>query len=218
MRIQARAFYVRRRAGLILDYCIGPNRKGDVLEVLITYICELKADLTSDVVVGSRRDADAAWLCNALKSRRNVYAVAKYVMRFDNHVTDIDADAERNPPVFRIGGCQFFNTGLELHSGSNRFDSARKLRQEPVAGVLDDAAAVLGDCGINGVRQKHGQFGVRSFLIIMHKPRIASHVCGQYRRQPALDPAWRLLRHSSRSLAWDTVRWIRQQCQMRFDG
>jgi len=34
---------------------------------------------------------------------------------------------------------------------------------------------------------------VRGLFIIMHEPRVASHVGGQYRRQPALDPDWPLL-------------------------
>jgi hypothetical protein len=33
----------------------------------------------------------------------------------------------------------------------------------------------------------------------MHKPRIASDVSGQYRRQPALDPDWPLLHHGPQS-------------------
>src|SRR5712691_8864893 len=89
------------------------------------------------------------------------------------------------------------NAALELHSSSNRLDRARKLRQEPVPGVLHDAAAVLDDCWINGVRQERGQFGMRSLFVIVHEPRVASHVGGHYRRQPALDPVWWLLRHGT---------------------
>src|SRR5260370_16818314 len=36
---------------------------------------------------------------------------------------------------------------------------------------------------------------MRRLFVIVHEPRVASHVGGQYRRQPTLDPAWRLLRH-----------------------
>ena len=68
-------------------------------------------------------------------------------MGLDDYVADIDAHTESNAPVFRITNCKFLDAGLELHSSSNRFDRARKLRQEPVAGILHDAAAVFGDCG-----------------------------------------------------------------------
>ena len=68
-------------------------------------------------------------------------------MGLDDYVADIDAHAESNAPVFRITDCKFLDAGLELHSSPNRLDRAWKLRQEPVAGVLHDAAAVFGDRG-----------------------------------------------------------------------
>jgi hypothetical protein len=98
------------------------------------------------------------------------------------------------------------DTGLKLQCGSNRFDRARELRQKPVAGVLHDAAAVISNSGLDTTRQKHCQFGVRSFFVIVHEPRIASHVGGQYRRQSALDPDWPFLHHgpqSNQSIPYD---------------
>jgi hypothetical protein len=70
------------------------------------------------MVLARRRYADAAGFCDALKPRGDVHAVAKDVVRLDDYVADIDADTESNTPVFRIGGCEFFDVGLELHSGS----------------------------------------------------------------------------------------------------
>ena len=136
---------------------------------------------------------------DALKPCRNIYAVTKNVVRLDHHVPDIDPDTESNTPVFRIGDCKFFDAGLELHSSSNRLDRTRKLRQEPVPGVLHDAATMFDDCWLDGVREERSQFGVRSLFVIVHKARIASHVGGQYRRQPAVDPAWPLLHHGARN-------------------
>jgi hypothetical protein len=70
-------------------------------------------------------------------------------------------------------------------------------RQEPVSSVLDYTAAVFGDCGLDGLCQQRSQFGMRSLFVDVHKPRVASHVSGQYRRQPALDPPWPLLHHGT---------------------
>jgi hypothetical protein len=128
------------------DHGIGPDREGDVFEVLLAHIGELKTDLASDMIVGGRRDAYAAGFCDALKSRRDVHPIPKNVMRLDNDVTDIDAHTESNA-LFHITDCKVVDAGLELHSGSNRLDRARKLRQEPVPSVLDNAAAVFGNCG-----------------------------------------------------------------------
>ena len=155
-----------RQAGFIPDQGIGPHRAVDVLEVLLAQISELDPDLASDLIVGRRRDADAAGLCDALKPRRDVDAVAKDVMGLDDYVADIDAHAESNAAVFRVTNCKFLDAGLKLHSSPNRFDRARKLRQEPVAGVLHDAAAVFGNCRGDSVRQKRGQSGMRSLFVV----------------------------------------------------
>jgi hypothetical protein len=94
----------------------------------------------------------AARFCDALKPCRNIHAVAKDVMRLGDYVANIDAYTESNAPVFHIADCKLMNAALKLHSSPNGLDRARKLRQEPIPGVLHDAAAVFGNCWINGVR------------------------------------------------------------------
>ena len=89
-------------------------------------------------------------------------------MRLDDYVAHIDADTKSNLSVFCIGGCKFFDTGLELQSRSNRSDRAWKLCQEPVAGILDDATAVFGDRGRDTVREERCQFGMRGLFVMMH--------------------------------------------------
>jgi hypothetical protein len=189
----------RVRAKSIPDYGIGPYRAGDVFEVLLAQIGKLGSDLAADLIVGGSRDADAARFGNALKPCRNVDAVAKDVMGLDDHVADIDAHTESNAPVFHVADCKFMNAGLELHGSSDRFDCARKFRQEPVASVLHDVAAVFRNRGLDTVREERCQFGVSSLFVIVHKPRITSHVGGQYRRQSPFDPDWPLLHHGPQS-------------------
>src|SRR5262249_16812298 len=65
----------------------------------------------------------------------------------------------------------------------------------PVPGVLHDATAVRCDCRVDSVRQERRQPGMGALFVIVHEPRVASHVGGQYRRQLALDPDWPLLHH-----------------------
>jgi hypothetical protein len=45
----------------------------------------------------------------------------------------------------------------------------------------------------------------RSYKVLAHKPRIASHVGGQYRSQLALDPDWPFLHHCPQSAKSNTV-------------
>jgi hypothetical protein len=67
---------------------------------------------------------------------------------------------------------------LELQSGSNRSDRTWEFCQEPVASILDDAAAVFGDHGCNTIGKERFQFGVRYFFVTVHEPRIARYVSG----------------------------------------
>src|SRR5262245_741294 len=116
-------------------------------------------------------------------------------MRISNYVTDIDANAKPNPRIFVVSDREFIDTALELHRSPNRLDRAWKLRQKTIAGVVYNAAPVFSDCRMDSLRQQRAQFGVGSFFVIVHEPRIASHVGSQYRRQPPLDPDWPILHH-----------------------
>src|SRR5262249_49147345 len=53
--------------------------------------------------------------------------------------------------------------------------------------------------------QERCQPSVCGFFVAMHKPRITSHVGGQYRRQLALDRDWPLLRHGPQPLLRDIL-------------
>ena len=140
MRAGPRALSVCSWAVLFSDHGIGPDRKRDVFEVLLAQIGELNANLAPDVIVSGRRDADAPGFCDAFKPRRNIHPIPKDVVRLNNYVTDIDAHTESNAPVLHIAVSQVVDAGLELHSSSNGFDRARKLRQEPIASDFDIAA------------------------------------------------------------------------------
>jgi hypothetical protein len=103
-------------------------------------------------------------------------------MRLGHYVANIDAHTESNAPVFHIASCKLMNAALELNSSANSLDRAREFRQEPVASVLHDAAAMLGDGRVDNLRQERSQFGVRSLFVVVHEPRVTRHVSGQDRR------------------------------------
>jgi hypothetical protein len=151
-RTWPRALNLCRRARSTPDHGIGSNREGDVFEVLLAQIAKLNPHFAPDMIVSRRRDADAAGLCDALEPCRDVNAISKDVMRLDDYVADIDADAESNTPVLHVADCKFLDAGLELHRSPNRLNRTRKLRQEPVPGVLHDTAAVFGDRWVDRVR------------------------------------------------------------------
>src|SRR5258705_6681395 len=133
------------------DDTVNVDRPGDILQSLLARVLNLERHLIARVIEDCLRDADTAGFGNALKPCRDVDAVPKDVMRLDDYVADVDAHTERNAPVFRIIHCKFMDTILELHRSSNRLDRARKLRQEPVAGILHDLAAVFCDYRLDNV-------------------------------------------------------------------
>ena len=90
-----------RRAKPIRGHGIGPHRAGYILEALLAQIGELDRYLASDLIVGRRRDADAAGFRDALKPRRDVDAVPEDVVALDQDVTEVDPDPEEHTLVFR---------------------------------------------------------------------------------------------------------------------
>jgi hypothetical protein len=60
---------------------------------------------------------------------------------------------------------------------------ARELGEQPVAGGLEDAAAVRGDRGIEELRAQRLQARERAFLVGAHHAAKAHHVGGEDRRQ-----------------------------------
>src|SRR5205814_7194636 len=138
----------------------------DGFEVLFTHNGELNSDLATDLIVSRRRDADAAGFCDALKPRCDVNAVSKNVISFDDYVADIDTHTESNASVFQLTDCKFLDAGLELYSSADRFNRARKLRQEPVTRILHNAAAVFGECRLDSFREERPQLGMGSLFVI----------------------------------------------------
>jgi hypothetical protein len=91
------------------------------------------------------RDANAAGLCDALQSRGDVDAVAKYIVVVNDDVADVNADAEFDSLVLRDRSILLSHTTLDLDGASRCIDRARELDQHTVAGGLYDAPSMRGD-------------------------------------------------------------------------
>ena len=95
----------------------------------------------------------------------------------------MDADAELDALVRRHAGVALGHRALHLDRAPHRVDDAGKLYQQPVAGGLDDAAAVLGDLGVDQFAPDRLQRRERAFLVGAHQPRIADDIGRQNRRE-----------------------------------
>ena len=85
---------------------------------------------------------------------------------------------------------------LHSYRAFDRIDHRGKLDQHAVAGGLDDTPTMLRYQRI-GYGAVFAQDAGGADLVEPHKSRITGHVGGQYRRQPASDPSWRLLHHGT---------------------
>ena len=73
----------------------------DVLERLFAHVLKSESEPISHVIADGSGNSDAAWPSNAFQPRRHIDAVAEYVVTFDDHVAQIDADTELDAAVLR---------------------------------------------------------------------------------------------------------------------
>jgi hypothetical protein len=132
-------------------------------------------------------DADAAWLRQSLQPRRHIDAIADKVIALDHHVAEVDADAELHPVVFGDIGPGRRDGLLDFRRRPDRFDRARELRNDAVAGGAEDPAFVgadePGDQLARGMKDPIGPL-----LIGAHHAGIARAIGAQDGRELASRP------------------------------
>ena len=101
------------RAGPFRDHGIGAHRTSNILEALLAQIGELDRDLADNLFVSRRRNADAPRFGDAFKTGCNVDAIAKNVMRLNNNVADIDANAKGDALFVRVANREVMDALLE---------------------------------------------------------------------------------------------------------
>ena len=85
-----------------------PNRLGNVLQQLRAKVVADDFELAAGFPTGTLRQANAAWLGNALQPHGDIDAVAEDVVLVENDVPHMDADAELDPSIRRHGGTAEF--------------------------------------------------------------------------------------------------------------
>ena len=94
--------------------------------------------------------------------------------------------------IHRAGETSAFaprHPALNLGGAGHRVDDAVELDQHAVAGRLDDAAAVLGDGGIDELEAMGLEARERPRLVDLHQPAVADHVGGEHRCESSLGSA-----------------------------
>src|SRR5262249_39768632 len=120
---------------------VDPYRPCDVLDLLLAQILKDKGQPVADVIMDRIGDKHPAGIGQSLDPRTDVDAVAIEVVALDDHVAEIDADAQLDAVIRRNTRIPLGNRLLHRDCAAHRIDDAGKLDQEAVAGGLDDAAA-----------------------------------------------------------------------------
>src|SRR5262245_45122819 len=119
----------------------------------------------------SARYANAPRCRNFLQTSSHIDAVAKDVVALNDDVTLVDADAEGYALVLGHLCAPRGHARLQFDRTAYGIDHARELQQQPVAGRLDDATAVVGDCRVYDLLAKALQRCQRAALVSPHQPR-----------------------------------------------
>jgi hypothetical protein len=130
------------------------------------------------VIVNGVGDKHSTGIGQDLDPRGDVDTVAIEVVALDDHIAEIDADAQLNAALRRDARVPLGHRLLHLERAAHRIDDAGKFHQHTVAGSLDDAAMVLGDFGINELAAQRFEAFERAFLVRPHQPRIARDIGG----------------------------------------
>jgi hypothetical protein len=118
---------------------------------------------------------------NASNRARDVDPIAKNVIRFGNHVTEVDPDPKGDALVFNRFRIAVSHPALDLDGTPDGVDHAWKFREQTVARVLDHTTAVLLDLRIDQFPEMRLQPLVRALLISAHQTRITGYISGQDR-------------------------------------
>ncbi len=74
-----------------------------------------------------------------------MYTIATKVVALDDHLAQIDANAELDPPVYWFISVTFGHVFLDFDGALDCIDDARELDEQTVAHGLDNAASAARD-------------------------------------------------------------------------
>ena len=170
----------------------------DVLDFLFAQVLELHLQLAANLAVDIARDADAAGLGERLEPRRQIDAVAIEIAALDDHIAEIDADAQEDVLIGGYACVLRLHRLLQVDGAFHGVDDAGELDKDAVAHDLEDAPALLRDQWHQDIVTARPQQRHRAGLILLHEPAVADHVGGKNRGEAALDA---FFGHSGRLLS-----------------
>ena len=112
---------------------------------MLAKIMEAKGQPVADMFINGIGNEHPSRLSQRLQSPGDIHPIPEDVLRLGNHVAEVDPDPELDPFLRRGARVPLGHFPLHLDGATDRVHHAGELAEEPVAGVLDHPAAVLGD-------------------------------------------------------------------------
>src|SRR5262249_48632349 len=141
------------------------DRPLDVLQPLFSHVLEAQPELVVDMVSHRLRDDDPASLRQAFEARCDNDAIAEDIVVVVDYIAEVDADAEQGGLVWRIVVTQLGDSMLDFARAPHRLDNTDELRQEPVAGRLDQRPAMCRDPRLDHLAEQRREPRMRRFFV-----------------------------------------------------
>src|ERR1051325_5661252 len=132
--------------------------------------------------------ANSAGPSKGFQPGRDIHPVAVDVAVLDDHIAEIYADTEDDPPVLGHLHIALGHPLLRRDGTGHGLNHAWELDQDAISGRLDDAALVLGDLRVDQFAAMGAQPRQRAGFVLAHEAAIAGDIGGKNGREPALDP------------------------------
>ena len=129
------------------------------------------------------RNADLSRGGQLLQTRGDVHPVPVDIAFLDDHIADVDADAESDALLLGQLPLALGHAPLDRRGALDRIYNASELDQHAIAHELDDATVVLGDLRLDEIFAEGLQARVGPRLVARHEPAVADNVGGQNRRE-----------------------------------
>ncbi len=163
---------------------IDPDRPFDVLELRLAEIRDRHIEPAAHLTVGVLGKTDRARPGDPFQSRGDIDAVAHQIaVALLDDVAQMNADAKFYALVGRDARIALDHGVLHFERAAHRVDYAAELDDAAVAGALDDAAMMHGDCGINQIAAKGSEPSEDAIFVRPGEPAVADDVGHQDRRE-----------------------------------
>ena len=135
--------------------------------------------MTSDL--GVLGEADRAGWGDAFQPRRDIHAIAHQVaVLFLDHIAEVDADTEFDAALRRQPSVALDHAILDFNRAAHGVDHRAKLDNCPIAGALDDAAAMHGNDWVDEIAAQRPKPRKQAILVSSGKPAETDDVGDQY--------------------------------------